>query len=223
MQLKILATALLLGASTAAHAVTYTTGLGAPDPGLGVNETLIDPFETGNTGPAGIVYGGSYTVDNLAVSGVRAPPAGDLTNYFATPGSTQTLPGVATIDFGGYIDANRAFRSLSFYWGSIDAFNTLEVLDRDGNILKTIVGNDVNNPANGNQTDSVSNRRIFLRFSDTDNFGSLRLTSTSRAFEIDDIGASAVPEPATWAMLITGMGLVGFASRRRRASLYVSN
>ena len=29
-------------------------------------------------------------------------------------------------------------------------------------------------------------------------------------------GAGAVPEPATWAMLITGFGLVGAAARRRR-------
>jgi hypothetical protein len=27
---------------------------------------------------------------------------------------------------------------------------------------------------------------------------------------------AAIPEPATWAMLITGFGLVGFAARRRR-------
>ena len=38
-------------------------------------------------------------------------------------------------------------------------------------------------------------------------------------FGIDDINFgtdSVVPEPATWAMLITGFGLVGFAARRRR-------
>ncbi len=30
---------------------------------------------------------------------------------------------------------------------------------------------------------------------------------------------AAVPEPATWAMLISGFGLVGFAARRRRATV----
>ena len=33
------------------------------------------------------------------------------------------------------------------------------------------------------------------------------------------VNGNAVPEPATWAMLITGFGLVGFAMRRRKASL----
>ena len=38
---------------------------------------------------------------------------------------------------------------------------------------------------------------------------------TNYAFKISDAGG-AVPEPATWAMLITGFGLVGAAARRRR-------
>lgn len=217
MKILALASALLLSA-TAANAVTFTTAIGAPDPGPANGETLIDTFSTGMTGPAGIVYGGSYTVDNLSVSGIRAAPAGSTSGggYFATPGSEQPLPGTATIDYAGYIAANGSIRSLSFYWGSVDQYNTLDVLDRQGGLLLSLVGNQINNPADGNQTDAVSNRRLFLRFLDTDNFGSLRLTSTQRAFEIDDVAVSAVPEPGTWAMLIAGMGMVGFAARRRR-------
>lgn len=37
-----------------------------------------------------------------------------------------------------------------------------------------------------------------------------------------DPGGGAVPEPATWAMLIAGFGLVGAAARRRRSTLSVS-
>jgi len=33
-----------------------------------------------------------------------------------------------------------------------------------------------------------------------------------------DLEGSAVPEPATWAMMILGVGLIGFAARRRRES-----
>ena len=37
-----------------------------------------------------------------------------------------------------------------------------------------------------------------------------------------DIPGPAVPEPATWAMLITGFGLVGFAARRRRLGRFAA-
>jgi phospholipase/lecithinase/hemolysin len=51
-------------------------------------------------------------------------------------------------------------------------------------------------------------------------FDGIHVTSAvQRAISIEvanQIGINAVPEPATWAMLITGFGLVGLAARRRR-------
>ena len=41
-------------------------------------------------------------------------------------------------------------------------------------------------------------------------------------FALDNISLSAVPEPATWAMMIGGFGMVGGAMRRRRSSATVS-
>ncbi len=35
---------------------------------------------------------------------------------------------------------------------------------------------------------------------------------------LDGVSAAAVPEPATWAMMVGGFGLVGFAARRRRGN-----
>ena len=42
---------------------------------------------------------------------------------------------------------------------------------------------------------------------------------TNYAFKITDSQPGAVPEPATWAMLIAGFGLIGAAMRRRRISV----
>lgn len=36
---------------------------------------------------------------------------------------------------------------------------------------------------------------------------------------LDGVSLTAVPEPATWALLITGFGMVGFAARRRRITV----
>jgi hypothetical protein len=49
-----------------------------------------------------------------------------------------------------------------------------------------------------------------LRFAETDN----QLFFNQG---VDNVSVAAVPESATWAMLITGFGLVGAAARRRRA------
>ncbi len=50
-----------------------------------------------------------------------------------------------------------------------------------------------------------------------DFFGSRNEIAADLAFTLTgDVTSGAVPEPATWAMLIIGFGAVGFAARRRR-------
>ena len=48
-------------------------------------------------------------------------------------------------------------------------------------------------------------------------FGTPGTTNVSGTFAL--ISESAVPEPATWAMMLMGFGAAGFAMRRRRSSL----
>lgn len=42
-------------------------------------------------------------------------------------------------------------------------------------------------------------------------------TATAFGPALDGVSVAAVPEPATWAMMIFGFGLVGAAMRRRRS------
>jgi hypothetical protein len=44
------------------------------------------------------------------------------------------------------------------------------------------------------------------------------LTPTGTSVNIDNITLRAVPEPATWAMMIMGFGLVGYGMRRRKVA-----
>lgn len=48
------------------------------------------------------------------------------------------------------------------------------------------------------------------------NDGNYRDNSGKFDITLYQLGTSAVPEPATWAMMITGFGLAGMAVRRRR-------
>ena len=45
------------------------------------------------------------------------------------------------------------------------------------------------------------------------------LSNEDRTAFIDNVSLAVVPEPATWALLIGGFAMVGFAARRRRAAL----
>ena len=73
--------------------------------------------------------------------------------------------------------------------------------------------------ANGDQGAGASNRRFFFSFGLADHVNKVVFSSTTPAFEFDNIAAawtSAVPEPATWTMLILGFGFVGFMLRSNR-------
>lgn len=62
----------------------------------------------------------------------------------------------------------------------------------------------------------------FVAFEDILGFQGPRLTNdfdyNDNRFAFTNV-LNVIPEPATWAMMITGFGLVGFAMRRRKASL----
>src|SRR5690606_28491167 len=65
--------------------------------------------------------------------------------------NTNNDPGI--IDLSGYA----ALGSVSFIWGSIDSYNTLEVFDRGGNSLGSWTGNQVEPTASGSTTIEVQN------------------------------------------------------------------
>lgn len=152
----------------------------------------------------------SGTIFNDSVANRRARPLGSTGGYISS-GPLDGSPGVFDLTGLGPIGV------LSFIWGSIDEYNTLEVLGQNGAVLATFTGGSVWNPANGDQSSTATNRIVRLSFdgpTQTQVTG-LRFNSTNNAFEVDNIALAAVPEPTTWAMMIGGLGLVGFASRRR--------
>jgi hypothetical protein len=199
--------ALLLG--SAANAVTVTSAPGAPDPGIDAGQTLVVDFDNPNA--PGYVLSGDIAV-TTGSSGVAATPALDTTGYAYV--SSALGSGIATL-------ATPNLKSISIYWGSIDTYNAVDVLGAGGVTLATIVGGSIP-PANGDQSSSGTNRRVTFAADTGEVITGLRFKSTGIAFEFDSIGAAAVPEPASWAMLVSGFGLVGLASRRRRRNIVVA-
>lgn len=192
-----------------AAAVSFTSAPGAPDPGIPAGHTLVVSFDA----PEAAGYSWSAGISTaIGSSSAAAAPAGDTTIYGYV--SSASNPNSATL-------STPNLRSISFYWGSIDKYNQVEVLGANGVVLDSFNGGDFM-PANGNQFISDTNRRVTFGWDGSNAITGLRFTSTGVAFEFDDISALAVPEPATWAMLIAGFGMVGYAVRRRQGARIVS-
>lgn len=193
-----------------ANAVTVTSAPGAPDPGAS-GQTLLVNFEN-DTLPAGYSISGNFSYATGTTSNAAAP-AGDTSRYVYV--SSAIPVGIATL-------ATADLSAVSFYWGSIDTFNTVDVLLKGGGVF-SFSGSSL--PANnGNQSAAATNARVFFNAGPGETITGLRFKSTGVAFELDDVygklaGApvgGTVPEPQSWAMLIAGFGMVGLAARRRR-------
>ena len=227
---SFLAGAMLLATVASTATAQTVTGVDGPDPltsnALFSAQTNVVDFT--NCGvPSGIVITGG-ACQTSSSSGNWAQPwqsysgGGFYTTLAPYPGST------VTVDFSGWL-ANNAFssvQSLSLYWGSIDSYQKLELLDGGGNVISTIFGSSVASPsANGDQSFPGTNRRVNIDFGPTGSstFAGLRFTSDQAAFEFDDIaiaavsGAQVVPEPSTYALMAAGLaGLFGVARRRKQ-------
>jgi PEP-CTERM motif len=209
-----------LGLSTAANAASITIlppGDIGPPAGYGTGATFdtiaAQPYgSTISSGwflDGGASFSGSGVVMNnggQGSDGLYATPYGDATNYLAVLGG-----GSEQIAFSALKS------SFGLYWGSVDTYNSLTFYN--GNVpVATISGANVDPPleANGGQTDYASNGYVLI--SGLPQFDRVVAASSSNSFEFDNVvagGASAVPEPSTWAMLLLGFAGLGYAGFRR--------
>jgi hypothetical protein len=220
------AAALILAFGSAANAVVITDTPGsaavvaATTPGSitfdgpGYPAPLIVPNTTpanGNfTFGAATFSGGGLVVNNAGggSQGIYASPAFDTTNYMAVIADHQET-----------ITYSAVQKSFGLYWGSIDTYNTIAffngvtpVASYTGATLPFAV-----NPF-GDQGAPGSNQ--YVTFSDL-LFTSVVFGSVGHnSFEFDNVASvAAVPEPATWAMMILGFLGGGFVAYRRKSNM----
>ena len=158
--------------------------------------------------PASFVFDGTNPIVTApSVSERYTVPIGSTGNFFADYNTnTVSATSTATIDLGG------TYNSFSVLWGTVDSYNTLAFLS-GGNPVLTVPGT----PAAAQSGATVDANQTITYTTGGFNFDSVRLTTVSNAFEIDNIVVNAVPEPGTWATL--GLGTLGasvVALRRRR-------
>lgn len=160
-------------------------------------------FETAAPVTGGAIRTGSH-------SGLAAQPFGSTGNYW-TMGPSDGSTGI--MDLSGFA----AISAISFLWGSVDDWNWLDVLDRNGGVLASFNGTDVAVAPNGDWFELAMNpyATIAITGADRANIGGLRFSSGTNAFEVDNFAIASVPEPATWLSLVLGFGLLGGTMRMR--------
>ena len=207
MKKLLLATAALLALpSTANAAVTLT-------------------FEgLGNLDPVGNFYAPNYvfSADTLAVIDSDAGGTGNIANE----------PSGQTVMF--FLDANNATLNVtngfttgfSFYYSSaaVASVNVYDGLNATGNLLATLdLSAQFNQNCAGDPNGAYCNwTAVGVNFGGTAYSIDFGGTANRVAFDNITFGSAnpgGVPEPAAWAMMLAGFGLVGGAMRRRQANV----
>lgn len=196
----------LLGATAALSTVAFAPAANAVVIGVAGQAAL--PFATLSN--AGLNGGTLATLSGGAVLTSDQPfadiPEGVFGGTFLAAGPFSGQP--ATLTF------NQTVNILGFLIGSPDFYNLLTVTSTAGSFGFT--------PATlGLRTDGDQNVSQYVNFRTTS--ADERILSVSftnnpaiNAFETANFAAGAVPEPAAWAMMIAGFGLIGGALRRQK-------
>ena len=206
----VLASAVLVAAAGANAAVTGSLG-----GGIGAFATL--------SGPGGVGTGGTLSGSATATIVGGQVQAADLSfaddvvpgENFLSAGPTSGgfgIPNTSTLTFTG-----AGVSYITFLWGSPDLFNTLTVNSSGaGPNSQIFTAASLGFPVtNGDQSFNQSVQFTGLGGS---LITSLVFNSTQSSFEVARFSTTAVPEPETYAMMLAGLGLMGFVARRRKSN-----
>ena len=184
--------------------------LSSPTPGVaGTGGTLSGAVS------ATIVGGAVYAADMFFADDVIPGE-----NFLATGPSAGGfgVPNTATLTFAG---AGTSY--ISFLWGSPDTYNTLTVNTTGGGSQTfTATGTGFGSAFPVTNGDQSFNQSVQFAAIGGTLITSLVFTSTMDSFEAARFSAlspdqqSLVPEPATYALILAGLGALGFVAGRRR-------
>ena len=176
------------------------------------NSTTVGGFYNGGTsgdGNSGTNYGVSFTSNALAINSYN--------------GNGEPDPGVLYFLSGGAVNITYAAgfsAGFSFYYAS-NSQSSITVYDGEngtGNVLATLnLANNFQQGCGYCQWDAIGVTFAGVAKSIDFSGGADYVAFDRITFGSDKPGGgNTVPEPATWAMLIAGFGMVGASLRRRR-------
>jgi hypothetical protein len=175
------------------------TTVAIPDPGT--------PFLNLGQGDVSVTYGGvTFTqqavLGNATLSAISAGFAPNPAHPAILSSESAPGPGVENI----LITLPTRTKTFSLDYGTIQGQDVSFVLSNGASFTLGSTG-------------SSSGYEAAELFSTTQStaFKTVQVTSPDLILNVNNITFSAVPEPATWAMMIIGTGMLGIAARRRYA------
>ncbi|RYF10870.1 MAG: PEP-CTERM sorting domain-containing protein [Oxalobacteraceae bacterium] len=180
---------------------------------------------------------GNFAIPSYTTATVFQNFSGLPDNTAYTPRSNETvggdvrtmqgsIPGIGvqptTNDDNTYLDIVRGAYTVSlstpaqyfsFVLGSLDSYNQLTLVFANGSST-IFTGREIIGETSPGAFNSNTAGRVSFDVGGGAGISTAIFTSSQAAFEIDSL-ASAVPEPATWAMMMVGLGVIGGSLRRR--------
>ncbi len=200
--MRILKFALLGAAMATAPTMANAAVVGSLGRGTGDLLTLSSAGLNG--GSVATLTGGNVYSQDLPFAD---DPAGFLFgNTFLAAGPLAGQP--ATLTF------TQPVSYLAFKWGSPDAYNRFSLTTSLGNLYDFTATSLNFAVRDGNQ--AFSQDVQFVATGETIASVSFTNDPAVDAFEVANFSVSAVPEPATWALMLVGFGMVGATARYRR-------
>jgi PEP-CTERM motif len=194
----LIASAALVAAFGAQAAVIGTIG-GGVGPFLTLSQAGL------NGGTVATLVGGTVYNSDQPFADI---PKGNVSSFLAV-GPTAGQPATLTFADGGV-------SYISFLWGSPDTYNQLTVNSTGAGGSQMFSAAMLGLPGNGDQTFSS-----YVQFSGVAGSKITSLSFTNQpsidAFETANYSLTPVPEPETYALMLAGLGALGFVARRRKS------